>query len=141
MIHGERSETSTRSVYSRAATDRYASNPGIAARYVGWLGRGIHVITPNKIANTGDPASYEQLVRGGGSTQYLYETTVGAGLPVIQTLRDLIRTGDEVSSIEGILSGQLVPSVRNRAVGRESSAAVERRGFPRKHANATYIVI
>jgi aspartokinase/homoserine dehydrogenase 1 len=38
---------------------------------------------------------------------YLYETTVGAGLPIIQTLRDLIRTGDEVLRIEGILSGTL----------------------------------
>jgi bifunctional aspartokinase / homoserine dehydrogenase 1 len=38
---------------------------------------------------------------------YLYETTVGAGLPIIQTLRDLIQTGDEIVAIEGILSGTL----------------------------------
>src|SRR5690606_26086494 len=39
--------------------------------------------------------------------RYLYETTVGAGLPIIQTLRDLVQTGDEVYSVEGILSGTL----------------------------------
>ncbi len=44
---------------------------------------------------------------GGGGTHYLYEATVGAGLPVIQTLRDLRETGDEIQRIEGILSGTL----------------------------------
>ena len=38
---------------------------------------------------------------------YLYETTVGAGLPILQTLRDLIQTGDEILRIEGVLSGTL----------------------------------
>jgi aspartokinase/homoserine dehydrogenase 1 len=42
-----------------------------------------------------------------GGTHYLYEATVGAGLPVIQTLRDLRETGDDVTSIEGIFSGTL----------------------------------
>ena len=40
-------------------------------------------------------------------THYLYEATVGAGLPVIQTLRDLRETGDDITSIEGIFSGTL----------------------------------
>jgi aspartokinase/homoserine dehydrogenase 1 len=39
--------------------------------------------------------------------RYLYETTVGAGLPIIQTLRDLVQTGDDVYEIEGIFSGTL----------------------------------
>jgi aspartokinase/homoserine dehydrogenase 1 len=38
---------------------------------------------------------------------YLYETTVGAGLPIIQTLRDLLETGDDIIEVEGILSGTL----------------------------------
>ncbi len=42
-----------------------------------------------------------------GSSHYLYEATVGAGLPVVQTLRDLRETGDDVSSVEGIFSGTL----------------------------------
>jgi aspartokinase/homoserine dehydrogenase 1 len=45
--------------------------------------------------------------RRAGGTHYLYEGTVGAGLPVIQTLRDLRETGDEIDSIEGIFSGTL----------------------------------
>ncbi|MBA2245089.1 MAG: bifunctional aspartate kinase/homoserine dehydrogenase I [Gemmatimonadetes bacterium] len=81
----------------------------IAARYADWLAGGIHVITPNKKANTGSLADYRRLRSAGreGGAYYLYETTVGAGLPIIQTLRDLIRTGDRVVEIEGILSGTL----------------------------------
>lgn len=81
----------------------------VARRYGDWLRRGIHVITPNKRANTLDLAYYDALRaagRGPGA-HYLYETTVGAGLPIIQTLRDLITTGDEVQRIEGVLSGTL----------------------------------
>ncbi len=50
--------------------------------------------------------SLEQARRASGA-HYLYEATVGAGLPVIQTLRDLRETGDEIASIEGIFSGTL----------------------------------
>lgn len=81
----------------------------LARRYGDWLRRGIHVVTPNKRANTLDFAYYQELCaagRGPGA-HFLYETTVGAGLPIIQTLRDLIATGDEVRSIEGVLSGTL----------------------------------
>jgi aspartokinase/homoserine dehydrogenase 1 len=48
-----------------------------------------------------------QLARREGGAHYLYEATVGAGLPVVQTLRDLRDTGDEITSIEGIFSGTL----------------------------------
>jgi bifunctional aspartokinase / homoserine dehydrogenase 1 len=81
----------------------------IAHRYAGWLRSGIHVITPNTRAGTAPLVEYGDLltaVRESGM-HYLYETTVGAGLPIMQTLRDLVRTGDEVYSIEGILSGTL----------------------------------
>jgi len=85
------------------------SDDGIARRYVEWLRRGIHVVTPNKKAGSGDMAYYHELRRASreGSAHYLYETTVGAGLPIIQTLRDLIQTGDEVLSVAGVLSGTL----------------------------------
>src|SRR5690606_29695957 len=68
-----------------------------------------HVITPNKRANTAGLAYYRALRRASreNGARYLYETTVGAGLPVIQTLRDLVQTGDEVYEIEGIFSGTL----------------------------------
>ncbi|MQA88976.1 MAG: bifunctional aspartate kinase/homoserine dehydrogenase I [Gemmatimonas sp.] len=81
----------------------------VAQEYAGWLKRGIHVITPNKRANTADLGYYQTLRRSTRDygARYLYETTVGAGLPIIQTLRDLVQTGDEIREIEGILSGTL----------------------------------
>lgn len=85
------------------------SDDAIAAQYAGWLERGIHVVTPNKKANSGAFSVYDELQQLSRSMRrhYLYETTVGAGLPIIQTLKDLIQTGDEILSIEGILSGTL----------------------------------
>jgi aspartokinase/homoserine dehydrogenase 1 len=81
----------------------------VADRYAGWLKRGIHVITPNKRAHSGPIGYYEDLKRLSRTsrTHFLYEATVGAGLPVIQTLKDLVETGDEIRSISGIFSGTL----------------------------------
>ena len=81
----------------------------IANRYSGWLERGIHVITPNKKAFSGPFAYYSELQARAkqGSAHYLYETTVGAALPIISTLKDLEATGDEIHSLEGIFSGTL----------------------------------
>jgi aspartokinase/homoserine dehydrogenase 1 len=78
-------------------------------RYAGWLERGIHVITPNKKAGSGPFDSYSVIREKGrhGGSHFFYETTVGAALPIISTLQDLIDTGDEVRSIEGIFSGTL----------------------------------
>jgi bifunctional aspartokinase / homoserine dehydrogenase 1 len=86
-----------------------SASDAVARRYPEWLRRGIHVITPNKRANTAELAFYRELQQTGQSTgrHYLYETTVGAGLPIVQTLRDLIQTGDRVLGIEGVLSGTL----------------------------------
>jgi aspartokinase/homoserine dehydrogenase 1 len=85
------------------------ADQGIAERYAGWLERGIHVITPNKRAHSGPFAAYDDLKRVSrhANTHFLYEATVGAGLPVIQTLKDLVETGDQISSISGIFSGTL----------------------------------
>jgi aspartokinase/homoserine dehydrogenase 1 len=85
------------------------ASTAVAARYGAWLGRGIHVVTPNKKANSG-PMPYYRLLQASArasGTHYLYEATVGAGLPVIQTLRDLRETGDDITRIEGIFSGTL----------------------------------
>ncbi|HET7231689.1 MAG TPA: bifunctional aspartate kinase/homoserine dehydrogenase I [Longimicrobium sp.] len=85
------------------------ADEGVARRYGEWMRRGIHVITPNKRASTLELEYYDELRRLGRrpAAHYLYETTVGAGLPIIQTLRELIATGDEVERIEGVLSGTL----------------------------------
>jgi aspartokinase/homoserine dehydrogenase 1 len=86
-----------------------SSSSEVAARYPGWLASGIHIVTPNKKANSGDLEFYARLheARRQGGAHYLYEATVGAGLPIVQTLRDLRETGDEIRRIEGILSGTL----------------------------------
>jgi aspartokinase/homoserine dehydrogenase 1 len=81
----------------------------ISSNYAKWLAKGIHVITPNKKAFSGDYGDYQALQNAAdeGSSHYFYETTVGAALPVISTMCDLIHTGDEVRSIRGIFSGTL----------------------------------
>ncbi len=98
----------------------------VAHHYPDLLERSIAVITPNKRANTKDQAFYERLQRAAHRQQvpYLYETTVGAGLPVISTLRDLMRSGDTVIRIEGVLSGTLAYIFSSMANGRRFSEAV-----------------
>jgi aspartokinase/homoserine dehydrogenase 1 len=99
----------------------------VARRYESWLARGIHVITPNKRANASDIEYYRRLRRSNRAVgaHYLYETTVGAALPIIQTLRDLVQTGDEISEIEGILSGTLSFLFNSFDGSRPFSALVE----------------
>jgi len=77
----------------------------VADHYDAWLARGMHVITPNKQAGSGPIERYRAVQQHHAS--FRYEATVGAGLPIITTLRDLLDTGDEVLAIEGILSGTL----------------------------------
>jgi aspartokinase/homoserine dehydrogenase 1 len=86
-----------------------SASDAVAAHYPDWLAAGIHVITPNKQAGAG-PIERFRAIRAAATAsgaRFRYEATVGAGLPVIQTLRDLLDTGDELLSIEGIFSGTL----------------------------------
>ena len=86
-----------------------SASEDVAQRYLGWFEDGIHVVTPNKKAHSGPLSYYDELhaMRRRHGVHFLYETTVGAALPVIETLRDLRQTGDEIFSIEGIFSGTL----------------------------------
>jgi len=81
----------------------------VAGRYAEWLGQGLHVITPNKHAGSGPLRAFETLERARqqAGSYFLYEATVGAGLPIITTLRDLCETGDRIRSIDGLFSGTL----------------------------------
>lgn len=81
----------------------------VAKQYKGWLEKGIHIITPNKKAPTFPIEEYRELKAEGErlNSHFLYETTVGAGLPIIGTLQELVKTGDEILQIEGVLSGTL----------------------------------
>lgn len=81
----------------------------VAAAYKEILQKSIAIVTPNKIACTQSLASYKSLKETALKyrTQFLFETNVGAGLPVINTLSDLIKSGDEIIKIEAVLSGSL----------------------------------
>jgi bifunctional aspartokinase / homoserine dehydrogenase 1 len=81
----------------------------VAKYYEPWLSSGTHVITPNKKANSGDLQHHEKLMalKKDKHTHYFYEATVGAGLPVISSLRELKRTGDQIFHVEGVLSGTM----------------------------------
>jgi bifunctional aspartokinase / homoserine dehydrogenase 1 len=85
------------------------SSDELTLHYEAWLARGLNIVTPNKKANSGPFARYRGLREAARrhGRYFLYETNVGAGLPVIHTLRDLIETGDEVRRVEGVLSGTL----------------------------------
>ena len=81
----------------------------IVAFYPEILDASISISTPNKAATSGSYFSYRKLkstadTRG---VKFMYETNVGAGLPIITTLTDLINSGDRILKIEGVLSGSL----------------------------------
>ena len=94
--------------YPHAALVDCTTSQELSLCYASWLER-FHVITPNKKAATNSYEYYKKIFetckRSG--KRFLYETTVGAGLPIINTLNDLIQTGDEVKKIEGMVSGTL----------------------------------
>jgi len=85
------------------------SNDGIAARYVDFLGAGFHVVTANKKANTSSMDYYHQLRLTAlmKRRKFLYDTNVGAGLPVIENIQNLFNAGDRLVKFNGILSGSL----------------------------------
>ncbi|KAI8324340.1 homoserine dehydrogenase [Martensiomyces pterosporus] len=86
------------------------SSDAIADLYPSWLSKGLHVVTPNKKAFSNDIALFRKIQELSSSPQgpsVYHEATVGAGLPVLSTLNDLVRTGDRIVKIEGIFSGTL----------------------------------
>jgi aspartokinase/homoserine dehydrogenase 1 len=85
------------------------ANKEIYTNYLGLFQSNISVVTPNKVANSGPYELYAQLHQTAlaKGVKFLYETNVGAGLPVINTLQGLIASGDRFEKIEGILSGTL----------------------------------
>ncbi|MGX5816854.1 bifunctional aspartate kinase/homoserine dehydrogenase I [Chitinophaga lutea] len=81
----------------------------VSGMYATFLQHGISVVTCNKIACSSAYGNYKQLkdLARKFNASFLFETNVGAGLPVINTLNDLIRSGDKVQTIEAVLSGSL----------------------------------
>jgi len=85
------------------------SDPSLASSYPLFLRAGISIVTPNKKAFSSDLSLWKDIFSAAvsGSALIYHESTVGAGLPVISTLRDLVATGDQVTRIEGVFSGTL----------------------------------
>jgi bifunctional aspartokinase / homoserine dehydrogenase 1 len=81
----------------------------IPQHYEKILSESISVVTPNKRANSGSYDDYQRLKLTAikRDAKFLYETNVGAGLPIINTLSDLLASGDKILKIEAVLSGSL----------------------------------
>jgi bifunctional aspartokinase / homoserine dehydrogenase 1 len=81
----------------------------VANHYAKLLQKSVSVVACNKIACSSTYENYDRLktLAGEYNTSFLFETNVGAGLPVIGTLNDLMRSGDEVLRMEAVLSGTL----------------------------------
>ncbi len=103
------------------------ASPKVAKEYLKFFEQGLSVITPNKYTNAGDLDFYHQVkaASAGKGTHYLYEATVCAGLPIINTLQDLIKTGDEIVTIEGVVSGTLSYVFNELGKGRKFSDIVK----------------
>ncbi|MDD3910993.1 MAG: bifunctional aspartate kinase/homoserine dehydrogenase I [Bacteroidales bacterium] len=103
------------------------SSKSIAGTYVDLFHHKIAVATCNKIANSLSCDSYKELfdVARTEGTKYKYETTVGAALPVISTVKQIVNSGDKIRKIEGILSGTLNYLLSNYN-GKDFSALVEK---------------
>ncbi len=100
-----------------------SASSAVADHYADWLARGIHVVTPNKQAGSGDGARFAAIRKSMQHARFRYEATVGAGLPVISTLRDLIDTGDQILEIQGMFSGTLA-YLFNRFDGTQAFSAL-----------------
>lgn len=86
-----------------------SASDAVASRYPAWLAAGLHVVTPNKLAGSGALDRWQAIraASAASGARFRYEATVCAGLPVVQTLRDLLDTGDELVAAEGMFSGTL----------------------------------
>ena len=85
------------------------ASPEVASIYNDFFEHNISVVAANKIAASSDYGNYallKQTARKRG-VKYLFETNVGAGLPIINTINDLINSGDKILKIEAVLSGTL----------------------------------
>jgi bifunctional aspartokinase / homoserine dehydrogenase 1 len=103
------------------------ANESVAALYHKLLEKSVAVVACNKIAASSPYQYYQQLkqLSSGLRAPFLFETNVGAGLPIIGTLTDLLRSGDKINRIEAVLSGTL-NFVFNHYDGSRPFAAVVR---------------
>ena len=85
------------------------ASPEVAGLHKDFLDHNINVVAANKIAASGDYSDYRELkeIAKRRGVKFLFETNVGAGLPIIRTINDLVNSGDKILRIEAVLSGTL----------------------------------
>ena len=95
-------------IFNSVFVDCTASSE-VASIYEALLSHNVSVVAANKIAASSDYSTYNRLkqIARVRNVKYLFETNVGAGLPVICTINDLINSGDKILKIEAVLSGTL----------------------------------
>jgi aspartokinase/homoserine dehydrogenase 1 len=95
------------------------ADKNIVQYYYSLLSGSVSIVTPNKVANSGRYEQYFILQKAAQKhgVKFLYETNVGAGLPIINTLQGLITSGDKINKIEAVLSGTLAYIFNNFKVG------------------------
>ena len=103
-----KAEVTGMNIFNSVFVDCTAS-PQIASLYEDFLSRGISVVAANKIAASSDYATYVALKRTAlhRGVKFLFETNVGAGLPIISTINDLRNSGDHILKLQAVLSGTL----------------------------------
>lgn len=99
----------------------------VAGQYQYLLEHNISVITANKIASSSAYSHYQKLKKTAREkgVKYLFETNVGAGLPIINTINSLLNSGDRIVELEGVLSGTLNYIVNNVSAERKLSQVVK----------------
>ncbi|WP_407528856.1 bifunctional aspartate kinase/homoserine dehydrogenase II [Vibrio parahaemolyticus] len=95
--------------YDEAVVLDVTASKELAQRYVDIAQQGIHLISANKVAGSADSQYYHQVQDAFAKIgrYWLYNATVGAGLPINHTVRDLRESGDEIVALSGIFSGTL----------------------------------
>ena len=98
----------------------------VAEKYPLLLKNGVHIVTPSKLANTREQKYFDKLhyIASENDAKFLYETNVGAGLPIISTIRNLIQTGDKIIEVNGVLSGTMTYLFSELDKGKKFSESV-----------------
>ncbi|KAL1519090.1 hypothetical protein AB1Y20_003357 [Prymnesium parvum] len=113
---------------NRVVIDCSASQE-VADQYPTWFSSGVHVITANKKAGSGPSDLYQRCREAGElgkGAQWYYETTgPGSGLPVINTLKDMVQSGDDIRRVEGIFSGTVSYLINSVSTGTPLSQALK----------------
>ena len=107
-IHRLREEVIGMNIFNSVFVDCTASAE-VASLYKDFLNHNINVVAANKVAASSDYKNYRELkqIAQTRGVKFLFETNVGAGLPIIRTINDLVNSGDKILRIEAVLSGTL----------------------------------